>query len=114
VWIGINILTSEAFAQVKRNAPIVQETLVDGKYVTWSDINEMKLAMYGTASVFVVWALSQIWAAFWKKQDKTAETLEALVKAVDRIEAHLLHVPTNGEVQEKIRQEIKYAQELQE
>jgi len=71
----------------------------------------MKISIYGVGGIFVIWASSQIYAAFIKKQDKTSQNVEKLLHAVNRIEERLKYTPTESEMLKMIDEKIGWYHE---
>lgn len=110
VWL-ICLSLETAYGAIRKDQNI-QTPIGENTFISWGDINQLNLKLNAAFIAILAWFLMEAWNSYKKSKDKTGEHIEQLIKAVQRIEARLESFPTHVEMNEKIRDEIKYSFEL--
>lgn len=99
-------------AKVKKEDPILQP-VGENAYVTLGDINDLNAKVNWWFLSVIGFVALEFYRTYQKRNDRTGETLEKLVKSVERIEGRLEHTPTAEEARQIARDEILHARNFQ-
>lgn len=91
VWLTFN--ASAETKHIRKDEPI-QVPVGENSAITWGDLNTLNWKLNGAMITVVGWFALQVYESYKKSKDKTGETLQELIKAVERIEARLENTPT--------------------
>lgn len=119
------LFISAAEAQKKLPIPVKISQNEDGSssFLTYSDLDQIKLMSFGWLIAALLWVLKTAWDMWQKKNDKSSEQLESITDTLTRLEERFRHFevrldhldktqPTQHQVHDLVRKEIEWFERM--